>query len=141
LNEERKGFSTGFLKVLAACSLLVSLLFLSLSNDRGLLRVPLFPSNSNQDYFRQKLYLFESYSQLSTDLKTLKIERVKLVSSADSWEYPLWAMNPGIKFANFNVRDTPILCLDTCTVKQFDGSYRHYDYGNGVALFVPRKSS
>jgi hypothetical protein len=141
LNKESKGFPENLLKIFALCSIVVSTLFLLVSNDRGLLRVPMVPFGSNQDYFRQKPYLFESYSSLSNDLKTLKIKRVNLVSSTDSWEYPLWAMNPGVKFESFKGGKTPTLCLDTCTIRKDDSSYVPFDFGNAVELFVPRRSS
>jgi hypothetical protein len=53
---------------------------------------PLLKYDRNQLYFLNRPELYEQYVQMAEDIKRGIAVNIGLVTSEDSWEYPLWVL-------------------------------------------------
>jgi 4-amino-4-deoxy-L-arabinose transferase-like glycosyltransferase len=120
-------------------SMVFGILFLSFSGDRGFLRQPILVENSSYQYFNQQPDLAKSYFDLSEFLKQKDMRRVNLRSSENSWEYPLWQMNPGVVFLKDIGGAQALLCIDTCGKPSQIQQSVPVSFGKTMRLYVFQK--
>ncbi len=104
-----------YLKTAAAISILFSAVFLLMSGDRGLIKEPFINVSGTTQYFNLQPQKFAEYRELASLIDKKGIKKVALRENENSWEYPLWAMNPGTTFSSYMKNPQMILCLDECS--------------------------
>jgi hypothetical protein len=116
LEQIRKPHLLKFFSILSFIAILTSSVYVLDNERRSLVELFKNPAPRYKDYFVYRKSLESDFLALTETLKLMKVRESLVIGIEDSWEYPLQALNPNVRFyADKSKLGTFIVCLDACT--------------------------